>query len=522
MGLLGAVALGVALGPQAWATPQPRPSEAPARASSPQDAFALGVAGLPQPPLAIAALRATLRGWGGRLIPHLVANEGRHHPASGSFSAFEAYEGPSPAGEMQPGMLFIGWFMGREGERLVALEGPEAGLVVEVMAWDPKAEAYSYWELIGRGGTLAWHFRAQGPELLQEGLAVAPGLGGANRYGSGPRCTGCHTLGGPVMKELEGPHNDWWRAARPLPLGGARLWPGSLPAEAFSHAADASAFARRVQAGMRRWARAPQGPASLPWPQALRSLVGPMEFNLVSDAAPNEAQAPELLIPAACFVDPFLAPNAPPIRLPRPAYEAACRAAGLAFGPDGAASSPDGDHAFLAPVRSRMDAEVVQALIAQGRVDEEFVGDLLAIDLAEPLHSQARLSLLRHLPAEAKDLRALKAKLLPALRAAPDPASQAWLRHLTEPRATLQAHRARARAFLAKLQAQAWRPGTAEAWLRVLMSRRAELRVAQPTLHAKGTILEPGFRVIFPRPSASPVAGAWRFREADAEVVPGP
>lgn len=507
----------------AQALPSSSPGAAPL-AMAPQDALALGVAGLAQPPLGIAGLRRTLRGWGGQLSTHLVANEGFHNPKNGSFSAFEAYEGPSPAGLMGPGDLFIGWFMGREGGAIQALEGPNAGLVVEAMAWDPERGAYSFWELIGREGRLAWHHRGHGQDLLRLAQAVPLGLG-PNRYGEGLRCAGCHTLGGPVMKELEGPHNDWWRTERPLPLGGARLVPGSLPAEVFAQAADASAFRERVLAGMKRWVGERQGPARQPLPQALRSLMGAMEVNLVSDAQPNAAQAPVVAIPAAFFVDPFLAPDAAPVLLPRPAYEAALREAGVVFAPEGAKAG-DADHAFLAPVRGAQDALVVRELLRSGLLDEELVADVLAVDFTRPLHSPQRASLLRFVPQATTNPAHLRASLLAAMdRArATDAAASEFLQNLMEPQRDVAFHRTRAAAFLGRLRAQAkQRPQVAARdWLRLLSVRRKEMAAAATAQNPKGTILEPGFRVVFPADRLGLRAGSLSLREADAAVVAVP
>lgn len=498
-------------------------AEAARAPNAPQDAFAKGVAGLAQPPLRIADLRSTLRGWGGKLIPHLVANEGHHNPDNGSFSAFEAYEGPSPGGDMGPGQLFIGWFMGREGDALQALEGPNSGLIVEVMAWDHQKGAYSYWELMGREGKLAWFYRGDGREVLDQVVGVQPVVG-PGRFGSGLRCAGCHTLGGPVMKELDGPHNDWWRAARPFPLGGAKLVPGSLPAEVFAKAEDASAFRSRVLAGMAQWVHSPQGPAKRPLPQAMRSLMGAMEVNLVSDAQPNEAKGAQVAIPAAFFVDPFLAPNAAPVLLPRAAYESAAKAAGYRFAPEGA-KAPDADHAFLAPVRGHQDALVVKELLRDFLLDEELVADVLAVDFTQALYSQQRASLLRFVPEATTNPAHLRASLMAALSKAPpqDAAAAELLRNLEEPKRNLAFHRARAAAFLAKLRAQgSQKPGVAADWLRLLSVRRLEVAAAATAQNPKGTILEPGFRVIFPQDQLDLKPGALRMNEADAAVVACP
>ena len=58
----------------------------------------------------------------------------------------------------------------------------------------------------------------------------------------------------------------------------------------------------------------------------------------------------------------------------------------------------DADHGWLTPVKAFSDTQVIESLIKQGLIDQEFALDVLSVDMTNPLFSTARASLLRLLP----------------------------------------------------------------------------------------------------------------------------
>lgn len=87
---------------------------------------------------------------------------------------------------------------------------------IEAWGWDDQRSRYNYYKLDNAGGILSWKFR--GSSIDADKLTLA------QRNGS---CMACHINGGPVMKELPFPWNNWssFRSqAAYLTPGGANHW----------------------------------------------------------------------------------------------------------------------------------------------------------------------------------------------------------------------------------------------------------------------------------------------------------
>ena len=223
---------------------------------TPDDAVTRGILSGEPVPRNIHAIRERLRQLGGALRTHIVANGGHEHPVSRApmFMAFETYEGPIPGGRVDEGDLFFGFFLGPRNGTLTISDG-----FVELIAWDRQKAVFNFWELIGPN----WFYRGDSTDVLDNVAAL--GLGDPNAQfrftRTSPdgtpvlRCSGCHTLGAPIMKEPDPPHNDWWRAGKELPLGGFQT--SAATAKLFSEATDAANLAQ-VMRGSIAWWRAPR------------------------------------------------------------------------------------------------------------------------------------------------------------------------------------------------------------------------------------------------------------------------
>lgn len=472
-------------------------------------------------PTTIYAIRAKLQKLGGTLKTHIVANRGHENPAEGSFSFFETYTGPMAGGRVQEGELFIGFFSERQGDTLQVMQNFEPGLMVELIAWDYTKRCYNFWELVGNGKTSEWHYRGDSADVLADVARINMGEA-SPAFGQRLRCSGCHTLGTPILKELDGPHNDWWTSARKLDLGPLKLDAAADASEAareaaglFARAQDASNLSAQVKQGIRRVlaARAKRDGQNLK--ASLRSLFATMEINLVSDALPyRERAGGNIEVPQDFFVDARLVGARQGIPVATARYAAALRQAGSRFAPD-EANLDETHHAFVVPARSFVDNAVIDGLVAQGLLDEELVADVLAVDFTTPVFSRARASLLRFVPETAASAGELKAKLIAGLRQAPeDAAARELLANMTEPARTATWHRQRAVAYLQACRQAAGTDRALGDWLKLASQRRAELRAAETSRNPRGQITEPGFRVIFPVDHLEPKPGALRLDPA--------
>jgi hypothetical protein len=437
------------------------------------------------------------------------------------FMCFETYSGPGPGGrKTEQDELFFGFFLGLEGKTLKVLPG-----FVELIAWDRTKKLYNFYELIDG----KWHYRGDSRDVLDDvaGINVEAK---APQFGKRLRCSGCHTLGGPIMKELDGPHNDWWTQKHRLPTAPWQLQAGKdqgdprqLAAHLFATATDASNLSLQVRNGINRLLGGGALLRGRSLEEQLRSLFSTMEMNLVSDTAPFKeqmARGEAIEVPQGFFVDARLAGKGPAVKVDAKRYREALAAAGARFPPEVGEQPSEARHAFLVPGRSFIDNRVLDDLIARGLLDEELVADVLAVDLATPVFSRARAKLIRHVPSQAKDSRELREGLIQKLRqaGAGDPAAQELLANLTDPRRTAALHRKAAQSYLSVCAKAAGDPNAVMDWLKLASQRRAEILAAETARNPRGNILERGFRLVFPADTLKSRAGALRLDPATGRV----
>ena len=454
-------------------------------------------------PRDITAIRRRLQTeLGGVLKTHIVANGGHEHPTRRGvmFMCFESYSGPMPGGQVDEGDLFLGYFLEPQGSRVVVGSG-----FVELIAWDRTTHRFNFYELIDS----KWSLRGDSNDVLDNIQAIntgatRPSFTFRRKSSDGTpvlRCSGCHTLGAPIMKELEAPNNDWWTEKHKLSLGAFTLDAETAPL--FEHAADASHLSALVKKSADRLIAARAGEAGAQTlPQQLRSLFSTMEMNLVSDSVPfteREKRGDAVEIPAGFFVDARLATPDHPVAVSLAVYKDALVRVDSRF-PDNTSATREARHAFVVPARSFIDGRAIEALIKSGTLDEELVADVLAVDMTNPVYSRRRASLIRFVPTAAAGAADLRQKLTAALRAAPagDSAAQELLANLTDPSRTAAFHRKAAAAFLAACAKAGGTADTVEGWLRVAAQRREAIEKAETATSPQGVITERGFRVIFP------------------------
>jgi hypothetical protein len=331
------------------------------------------------------------------------------------------------------------------------------------------------------------------------------------------------------MKEIFAPHNDWITPANPLFLGKLRRRPGKDerdPAHVadalFAKVADVADFAALVKKGITRLveARAEKNGDGQSLKQRLRPLFTTMEMNLVHDRAPyarRVAKREAVEVPAEFFVDTRLTGPVPPVAVPVAVYEQALKKLGSSYAAGETPGLVESYHAFSAPARSFMDNEVVRVLTAKGLLDDDLVSAVLAVDFTTPVYSKARAGLLKYVPAEAKDAKALRAGLVANLKKAKGGAAEReLLANLTEPGRGREHHKKRALAYLAAARKAAGTPAAVEGWLRLRLQRRAEVIASQPAkLTTGGMVLEEDgsdFKVVFPRFTRAPAPKPGQLR----------
>jgi hypothetical protein len=470
---------------------------------APKDPLARALALQGTCPRSAQELGEALGRLGARLEPTIVNFAGFHNPRAGAFFLFEIASTGAPATfEIARGDLVFGHFTNATADgRLVS---NRSGLVIEAIAWDPGKQFYNFYELVDG----VWIYRGDSRDILDdiESLhRVRPA--GAGPFGTKLRCSGCHLNGGLIQKELAPPHNDWFTRARPLPIGGLR--PDAFVAAKLAGVVDTAGLSRLVFESQRRLADSPgyrKALAARSLQERLRPLFCPVEVNLVSESFPLDDERPTLLVPSEFFADVRLATG--DIRVSRQAYDAGLRH--LSAQLPGTPGRADADHPWLTPAKAQSDITAVEALVREGVIDAEFVGDVLAIDFTNPVFSPSRCGLLKLVPTSGD------ADFMPPFREALErskaPAAGELLQNLTQAERTASFHAKGVAAFLTSCAQRASDPEAVRAWMRLLAQRRAEVGASEISKNPQGRILEDNFgRVVFPAVAPRPLPGRLAF-----------
>jgi hypothetical protein len=399
---------------------------------------------------------------------------------------------------------------------------------LEAWGWDDARSRYNYYRLDRQPGEagLTWKFR---------GSSVgADALSKTARDGT---CMRCHINGGPVMKELKLPWNNWHSSSSPLDyLDGLGTGDWSIAAEPrFRQLSDALRLevdvigpsikqfnGRRAKALV----RALPGGASSEVTDA-RRLLKPLfvttEYNLASAAQPSglhpfpavgTGPVEAVAVPDTFFLNAHLFAGGGPLQYRGLNVEDAREFGSVLaitpaeyrqlvedFQTTVGGAQFDSQFAWFTPEASHIDNHLVEVLVREGVITPEFAAAVLAVDLETPVFSEARASLLprfvparfRFKPRGADDVPAahpdaLTRTVIQAIRAAGTPAAgspEATLLLLLEDPDPLEKVRELVRAYLQRERTALTGSGRAAELRRLytrLLDRRAKARTAVPDL----------------------------------------
>jgi len=302
---------------------------------------------------------------------------------------------------------------------------------VEAWGWDGARSRYNYYRLDGQ--PLRWKFRGSSVD--------ADTLTAKDRADT---CLACHINGGPVMRELPIPWNNWVSDRNPvshLSATGRGHWliaessrfgdlKGAEDLEvSFILPAIRQFNVRRLNNLIRR------SPAGQPvvtaglqeivdGPRALRSLFDTTEYNIASSQqlsglhpALEPASRPPgpVDVPDAFFVDANLLTGGGPtqyaglgipearqfgslLRLEPVEYRTVVERFKTVLGN----RQGDTNFAWFAPAASHIDSHMIDLLIRRGVISQEFAAAVLATDVETPVLSKVRPLLLSFIPATFK------------------------------------------------------------------------------------------------------------------------
>jgi hypothetical protein len=444
---------------------------------------------------------------GARMEPTVVNFVGFHNPDPGAFFIFEIVStstaSPSTLKIDRGDLLFGHFATATSSGQLVS---NQEGLTIELIAWDPDKQFYNFYELVGGN----WFYRGDSKDILDDVRLLHRQRNASEKvFGTRLRCSGCHVNGGLLQKELAAPHNDWSVKNRPLPIGALR--PDAFIADKLANIADAGELSKLVNASAQRLAASPgyrRALAARSMQELLRPLFCPMEVNIESDPEAFDDRKSMLQVPSGFFVDSRLAAGS--ISIKREHYDAALQRVSSRL-PENAGRA-DADHAWLTPVKARSDMVAIDSLVEQGVVDNEFVAAVLAVDFTNPVFSQRRCNLLKHVPEErGADF---VARFRDALRGADGADAVDLLDNLSDPARNADFHKKRAVAFLTSCQKRSADSDTVTDWLRLLAQRRAEVSTSEISRNPRGHILEDPGRVVFPATQPPPVSGTLALTSA--------
>jgi hypothetical protein len=300
------------------------------------------------------------------------------------------------------------------------------------------------------------------------------------------RCSACHNSGGPIMKELNFPHSDWWSKDNLIDFGNAQL---SHDLSAYvENFIDASEFSKSVGDGI-KLLNSSNLEETLSIKEQLRPLFCTTEINLESDSVMFlDPKHQFMKILSEIFVNPLLA-KSKTMTMDKEMYSFSLHKYNSTFPENG---DIDAQFGFHAPVKSYVNILAIKKLIKSNMIDEEFALDILFVDYKNPLFSKKRCSLL----AEINNSINWKSEFIMKLKSKKNKIYIDLLKSLLVP--NKEKHQELAQEYLVKKEIT-WKSQAGvdtEVWK--LNTLRKSVFTDEISKNPLGQILEPGFRIVFP------------------------
>ncbi|WP_147279883.1 hypothetical protein [Legionella worsleiensis] len=328
----------------------------------------------------------------------MVANRGKNNPYLGSFSFFESITGTMQNGfQINPGSFYLGYFSKLEQDEIKLDYLPEKNkLLIELIAWDRKKCLFNFYELRGIDSTKTrWYYRGNSEDaLLDNQYLYRDTPPNSTKFGKRMRCSACHNSGGPIMKEIKTPHNDWWNNSNQL-----IFLPNNPDDEInllINDIVDAQIFSNEVLSGIKKLNKSVPFNTfkrTLTLQEQLRPLFCTSEINIESNKTSGILDP--VTIPSGFWLNPLL--DEVKIVIPAQAYQKLLIENKMQF-PETKLS--DADHAWLTPVNGIGDINSIRHLIKNKIITRHFVQSVLMIDYSHPLFSKQRCDLLKLIPAK--------------------------------------------------------------------------------------------------------------------------
>lgn len=282
---------------------------------------------------------------------------------------------------------------------------PDQADDIELMAWDRNSGGFNFYRSLGTQGS--WVFAGNSRSALADPT-----------QGKGPFES--HKSGNLLMKELRAPWINWHSPdANILPTAFAeddprRTHPWFTQMEPQGALVCETAVARP---SISRWARARfdalvSGGAIENPTRIMQQILGTPTANLITSHTESEratSAATRVDLPQTFFVDSealteILGLQAPPnFTAAGGVYAAALQTFAVKLTDDqGFQRDGDTHFAFVVPERAFEDQEALRAAMRVGLLSERLAASLLMTDFANPVFSERRVSMLKHVPARAQ------------------------------------------------------------------------------------------------------------------------
>jgi len=425
----------------------------------------------------------------------MVAKRGFHNPKLGSFNFVGIVSGKIKklARDIPKGEFFFTHTTVLKYQTVTLNQAPAFNHnVMQVIVWDDKKQYFNFYELINLGSRAQWFYRGNSLDALQDNQYVQRNVPNkATKFGTQMNCSACHNSGGPIMKELKAPHNDWWTLKRPLPLGFNQQSPELM--EQMKTLVEPRILSNAVIAGIEKLEASKECrefKANQSLQEQLRPLFCEMEINLESDIKANH-ELQEIKIPAAFFMPPLYEEK--DFLLSRSNYQNLIVLYRMRF-PE--TNEQDADHAWLMPVKGLTDILAIKSLIANGIIDQKFAAAVLSVDRTHIIFSKTRCELLKLVPNQKSHK--WQSDFLTALRTSRLPEAQYLYKQLSNPMISFEMYQRQMDQQVFEIKQSLNNSLAQRAYFQQLIDLRRAVLMSEISQNPQGQILEVGERVIFP------------------------